>query len=172
MTDTAIRTDTMPHPLHPLRLAWLARNAWYRVSRPLTMGVRAVILKPPAAPGAAAQVLLIRHSYVGGWHLPGGGVDKGETLVAAMRREVREEVGLEVECPPQPHAMYAHFRHGASDHVALFVVERWSGTPRADRFEIVEAAFHPLDALPRATTPATRRRLAELHDGAPPSEHW
>jgi len=165
MSDLTLPTPVMPHPLNPLRIAWHARRAWHRVARPLTMGVRAIIVD-------AESVLLIRHSYVPGWHLPGGGVDKGETLVEAMRREVREEVGLTVEAAVQPLGMYARFRSGASDHVAVFVAERWSGTPKADGFEIVEAAFFPLDRLPEDTTPSTRRRLAEYRGLAPPAEHW
>ena len=165
MTDISLPTRAMPNPFNPLRIAWRARNAWHKVARPITMGVRAIILD-------GDRVLLIRHSYVAGWHLPGGGVDKGETLVAAMKREVREEVALTVEAPAQPLGIYARFRNGASDHVAVFVAERWSGTPKADGFEIVEAAFFPLDQLPEDTTAATLRRLAEYRGLVPLAEHW
>lgn len=165
MTDTALPPRAMPNPLNPLRLAWRARNAWHRVARPLTMGVRAIIVD-------GERVLLIRHSYVGGWHLPGGGVGKGETLVEAMKREVREEVGLAVESAAQPLGMYARFRSGASDHVAVFVAQGWSGTPRADGFEIVDLAFFPLDRLPEDTTAATLRRLAEYRGLVPLAERW
>jgi len=164
MTDITLPTGTMPHPLNPLRLAWHARNAWHRIARPLTIGVRAIILD-------GDRVLLIRHSYVPGWHLPGGGVDKRETLVEAVRREVREEVGLALETA-RPFGVFARFRHGASDHVAVFVAECWSGEPRIDRFEITQAAFFPLDRLPEDTTPATRRRLAEFLGNKPLDEHW
>lgn len=151
-----------------LRLAWLGRGLWHRLSRPLTMGVRAIILDGPAG---ARRVLLIRHSYVGGWHLPGGGVDRGETLAEAMRREVREEVGLSVDGPARFLGLYARFVAGASDHVGVFVVESWSGAPAADGVEILEARFFPLDALPPGITPATRRRLGEM-DGRGGDERW
>lgn len=38
--------------------------------------------------------------------------------------------------------------------------------------EIAEAGFFPPDALPAATTPATRRRIAEIVYGHPPAAHW
>lgn len=157
-------------PLSPraMRIAWHARNLWHRLTRPITMGVRVIVLEE----STPARVLLIRHSYIGGWHFPGGGVAKGETLAEAMRREVREEVGLSVESDAQPSGMYARFRHGASDHVAVFVVTGWSGTPTADGMEILETRFFPLDRLPEDISPPTRRRLAEFVDGAPPAEHW
>lgn len=149
------------------RLAWHARNLWHRMTRPLTMGVRAIILND------TGSVLLIRHSYIAGWHFPGGGVGKGETLVEAMCREVREEVGLIVRDPPlQPLGVFARFRHGASDHVAVFLARDWSGTPQADGLEILEARFFPRDSLPDDTSPATRRRLAELAGERPRSEQW
>lgn len=158
-----------------LRLAWHARNLWHLVARPLTMGVRAIILDESgdeSQESGSRRVLLIRHSYVGGWHFPGGGVGKGESLVEAMRREVREEVGLSVDSDPQPFAVYARFRHGASDHVAVFVAREWSGTPVADGVEIVEARFFPLDRLPDDVSPATRRRLAEFLGREPVAERW
>ncbi|SMH54817.1 NUDIX domain-containing protein [Azospirillum agricola] len=169
---TASAAKPAPRPLLAalLRLAWIGRGLWHRVARPLTMGVRALILDE--SDPTAARILLIRHSYVGGWHMPGGGVGKGETLAEAMRREVREEVGLRVEGETPPLGIYARFRNGASDHVTVFVVRGWSGTPKADGVEIVEARFFAVDRLPADLSPATRRRLEEFLGGKPPAARW
>ncbi len=53
--------------------------------------VRAVLLDP------ADRILLVRFEFPAGtrWALPGGGVDAGETLEQALRRELIEEVGLD-----------------------------------------------------------------------------
>lgn len=154
-----------------LRAAHRLRVLWLWLTRPLTMGCRAILIERPPS-GGTNRVLLIRHSYIGGWHLPGGGVDRGETLEQAMRREVREEVGLTVEASARLLGLYARFRHGASDHVGVFVVEGWAGTVAVDGFEILEAAFFALDALPSDTSPATRRRLAECGGRDPVAAVW
>ena len=148
------------------RLAHLVRVGWLDVRRPLTFGTRAIIVDE------AGRVLLIRHSYVGGWHLPGGGVARGETMHQAMVREVREETGLEVTAPGRLLGLYGRFRHRASDHVAIFVVEHWHGTPKVDGLEIVAADFFAPDALLHDTSPATRRRLAEGRGETPVAELW
>ncbi len=184
MTDIATRSRTDAEPdaepdarpvprtmlARLLRLAWHLRGAWHRLARPLTMGVRAIVVdgSDPAGP----RVLLIRHSYVEGWHLPGGGVGRGETLADAAMRELREEAGLVADRPAQPLGIYARFRNGASDHVAVFVMTGWRGAVKPDGVEILEARFFPLDRLPAGLSPATGRRLEEFLGRRPIAERW
>ncbi len=141
-----------------------------RFTRPLTLGVRAVILREDAA---APEVFLVRHSYVPGWHLPGGAVEVGEAVVDAVTREVREECAIDVLGTPDLFGLYFNRSGSRRDHVALFRVRefRMAGA-RAPDFEIVEAGFHPVARLPEATSAATRARLAEMLGGAPRATRW
>src|SRR5262249_17850227 len=69
-------------------------HLYWRFARGLTLGARAVVIDD------ARRVFLVRHTYVRGWHLPGGGVEPGETLVAALARELREEGNIALTAPP------------------------------------------------------------------------
>jgi ADP-ribose pyrophosphatase YjhB (NUDIX family) len=138
---------------------WLARG--------MTLGVRGLVVD------AAGRVFLVKHSYVAGWHLPGGGVEVGETLRDALGRELVEEGNITVTGAPTLHGIYFHDAYSRRDHIAVFVVRayRQDAPPRPDR-EIIDHGFFPLSALPEDTTAATRRRLAEVFDGAAPAERW
>lgn len=132
----------------------------------MTLGVRA------AAFDVQGRVFLVRHAYVGGWQLPGGGVEQGETAGAALEKELREEGNLQLSI--EPRLVSVHFNRAASprDHVLFYhcplVTQTASKMP--DR-EIAEAGFFPADDLPSGTTPATLQRLSELA-GFRASPHW
>lgn len=140
---------------------------WWRLTRGLTLGVRAAVADE------RGQVLLVRHSYVPGWYLPGGGVERRETVGEALARELDEEGGIVLTGPARLMAIYANHRHFPNDHVALFIAGTWQrrGDWQPGR-EIAEAAFFALDALPPDVTSATRRRLAEIYQGVAVAAEW
>jgi ADP-ribose pyrophosphatase YjhB (NUDIX family) len=66
------------------------RKAGWFVFRPITLGVRVIVVDDD-------KVLLVRNHGRGQWHLPGGAVNRNETLIAAARREAYEETGSTIE---------------------------------------------------------------------------
>ena len=141
-------------------------RAWWRLRRSMTLGVRGI------AQDGEGRVLLIRHTYMDGWYLPGGGVENGETARAAITREMAEEGGVEALAPPLLVGFYANHAAFRNDHVALYHLESWLPcAPTADG-EIAERGFFALDALPAAASSGTRRRLAEMFGGAEMSAEW
>lgn len=154
------------------RLGWPKRflvrllHVYFAVSRGMTLGVRAACFDE------AGRIFLVRHTYVPGWHLPGGGVERGETAIKALFKEMREEGNLEATGTPELFHVYFNARISRRDHVLLYrVTVRQTADRPADR-EIAECGFFPPDALPDATTEATRRRIAELRGEIAPAHHW
>jgi len=136
-----------------------ARRAYWVVARPISVGVLGVVLDDEG------RILLVEQTYRSGWYLPGGGVRKKEPLDEALRRELREEVGVEPTEPPRLHGLYWNFAESKSDYVVVFIVERWSRKP-ARSIEIADSRFFAPGELPEDTSPAARRRVAELTSGA------
>lgn len=138
-----------------------------RVRHGMTLGVRVM------AEDADGRLLLVRHSYLPGWHLPGGGVDFGETAADAARRELKEEANVEAEEPLAMAGVFFNPRVGGRDHVVLFRAGRIAIGPRPARnLEILAAEFFAPDALPQDISPATLRRIAEQEGRAPVSDMW
>ncbi len=94
------------------------------LGRPMTLGVRAIALDD------ADRVFLVRHAYIPGFHLPGGGVESGETAMISLLRELREEGGLETLAPPSLFGFYYNPRHSRRDHVALYLARVRQDVPR------------------------------------------
>ncbi len=139
-----------------------------RLRNPYTLGVRVIV------EDAQNQILLVRHSYVAGWYLPGGGVDRGETLEEAARREVQEEVGIACVGRPVLLNIYLNEQASGRDHVGLFHIQDWiqdAGFLQPNA-EVLEAAFFALGQLPEDVSRATVRRLAEFRAGEFPSARW
>ena len=142
-------------------------HLYWRIARGMTLGVRAVVLD------GGNKVFLVRHSYVSGWHLPGGGVEVGETFLEALRRELMEEGRIELTGEPDLHGLFFNDHVSRRDHVAVYVVRqfRQDRLPEPNR-EIVECGFYDAAALPADTTRGTRLRIAEVLDGQVRIASW
>ena len=160
----------MAGPLIPVpfgRLITGLLQRYWRWSRGLTLGAQGMVL------AENDSVLLIRHTYRPGWHFPGGGVEKGESVHTAMARELREEAGIALVGPAQLFGVYANFATFPGDHIVLFIVRSWQqATLPAPNREIREQRFFATDRLPSGTTQAARRRLAEVLGQAQQSQSW
>ena len=139
---------------------------WSRLSRGMTLGVRAI------ATDDQGRILLVKHTYLHGWWLPGGGVDKGETTHAAVVRELREEAGVTANGEPRLLSLHSNERFFPGDHVAVFHIDRFEIGERTSHGEIAEIGWFSPDDLPDDTTKATRARLAEFTGRAPVSPDW
>jgi ADP-ribose pyrophosphatase YjhB (NUDIX family) len=160
-----MNVDAMRRPFYSALRGFL--HLYWRFARGLTLGVRAVVFD------ARGRVFLVKHSYIPGWHLPGGGVELGETLVAALTRELAEEGNIELIGPPELFGVYWNRRIAWRDHVALYVVRsfRQTAPPQPNR-EIVAHGFFAADALPEDTSRATCARIAEVLGGHAAAEIW
>ncbi|NDV85668.1 NUDIX domain-containing protein [Aurantimonas aggregata] len=137
------------------------------VARPVTLGVRAAIFD------ADGRIFLVRHTYVSGWYMPGGGVEPGETAIEALTREVFEEGNIALEAPPQLFSVFFNRNASNRDHVLLYRCGAFSqATGKKPDAEIAETGFYAPDVLPAGTTDATRRRLAELRGEAETDHYW
>jgi 8-oxo-dGTP pyrophosphatase MutT (NUDIX family) len=140
---------------------------YWRFARGMTLGVRAVVLDDEN------RVFLIKHSYVSGWHLPGGGVETGETLQEALKRELMEEGRIELAGKATLFGIYLNSHVSKRDHVALYVVRHFTQDrkPEPNR-EIIDCGFFDMRALPSDTTAGTRLRIAEVVENKPQIPTW
>ena len=157
-------TNSLPAPV--LRVADTLRRWMWRVIGPRTVGVRGLVLD------AEQRVLLVRHTYGAAyWHLPGGGVHRRESIVAALHRELRAETGVIVTGPVRLLGTYSSLTEGKSDHISVFVVDTFEREQRAST-EIDAARFFLMGELPEDASPATKRRLEDLRRGEVRAFDW
>lgn len=146
-------------------LAWIyreamrVRRAYWRVRRPMLIGVRVLIVD-------GDTVLLIRHRAGRlPWALPGGGVDRDERMIDAARREAAEETGVAVQIE-RLLGVYDNFHNGVTNCVVVFVATPLNA-PRVPRsLEIAEARYFPLADLPDGLENGSRQRIIEYAAGA------
>ena len=139
-----------------IRLLYLAFRIYTFIFRPIITGVRVMLIQD-------GQALLVRHTYLEGWYMPGGGVKRGESVDEAARRESREEVGAELG---ELHLLgvYSNFEGFKNNQNVLFLCADFKASFQHDH-EIAEVRFFPLTALPKNMPSGHRRRIEEYAAG-------
>jgi 8-oxo-dGTP diphosphatase len=144
------------------RAAYCCLRLWWLVRRPHHDGALVALWHD-------GRLLMVRSSYRRRWDLPGGGVQRGESALAAARREIREEIALtlpeEALRPAYQGTIFWEHRH---DRVTIFeTVATTAPVLRVDRREIVAAVFRDsreVDAT--ALSPHLARYLEQRREAA------
>lgn len=118
------------------------------------------------------EVLLLRRASkskneIGYWQKPGGEVDYREKVIKSMKREVKEEIGVNVD-------IFGYLQH--SDHIIKEDRQHWVGFNYLGRIksgkpEIMEICKHDqmkwfnLKKLPRKTSPPTKESVSNYLKG-------
>jgi 8-oxo-dGTP pyrophosphatase MutT (NUDIX family) len=132
----------------------------------MTLGARIALIE-------GEKVYLIRHTYAPGWHFPGGGIEPGESAELGAARELGEESAYRLTGRPELFGLYHNIRVTNRDHVALYISRHFEvARPFAANFEIAEFGWFDWRDLPADAHEATRKRVAEIFEGAEKSELW
>lgn len=137
------------------------------IRRHMTLGTRSMLID-------GNKIYLIRHTYMPGWQLPGGGVEPNETAELSASREVEEETGYRLTGRPQLFGFYHNVTEATTrDHVALYLCREFEKAREFKaNFEIAEFGWFEIGGLPETVTEGTRRRVGEVFGGKVPDATW
>ena len=124
--------------------------------RPIRMGVRVMMIEDE-------KVWLVKHTYLPGWFMPGGGVNKWETIGQAARREAREETGAELG-EISLVGVFTSYVQWKTDHTSVFLCRDFKFTGCSDA-EIAELHAFPLNELPEDTYDLHAKLLKKFLNG-------
>ena len=139
----------------------------------LREATRHVLRHPVIGVAVAARTLdgrwlLIRRRDTGGWALPGGTLEWGETTSQAVRRELSEEAGVDVRGPIELFNVYSNPERDYRFHaVTILVTAQVSEPDRAPRnpLEIAEVRLFEEAALPEALSMGMADMLRDVRSG-------
>ncbi len=130
------------------------RQLYWWLMRPTTRGVRAIMVNQ------TGNVLLVKHTYQDGWFLPGGKTCRSESDEDALRRELREELGIEIASISSKLSEYTNNYEYKKDTIVVFVSYAFTQKD-TKHFEVEKYGFFKPEMLPEKTSPGTRRRIEE-----------
>jgi 8-oxo-dGTP pyrophosphatase MutT (NUDIX family) len=141
------------------RVGYRVLRVYWFVARPPKRGVKCVLIR-------GDDVLLVRHTYGDRrrWDLPGGNVKRGESPVRAATREVREELGIEVDGWTALGDVLARIDY-RRDTLSCFRAAVASADVNIDPAEIEEARWFGFEHPPQRTGRYVRRILALARTG-------
>jgi 8-oxo-dGTP pyrophosphatase MutT (NUDIX family) len=170
MNDTSIRkieADTLKTErsvLTKLRLA--VTKPVMRLTRGMTLGSRVAVIDDQQ------RFLLVKPTYIKGWILPGGGVERGETALSAALRELEEEAAVVPVGNLEFRGIHSNHLNFPGDHLLFYVCRKFEQQPFKANFEIAAVEFFEANKLPEFVDRGSRRRIEELISGAQPSLEW
>ncbi len=129
----------------------------------ISVGARAIVKD------AEGRVLFLRRKDSGAWVMPAGSIELGESIVDCVRREVREETGIEVK-KATPIAIYSDPRYSFTTAFGdpyqmlgvVFLIEDWQGELLVRTDETADAGFFAVDELPDGVPPLYQETLQDL----------
>lgn len=132
-----------------------------------SVGVQGIVLN------SQNECLLVEHTYSQGWCLPGGGVKSNEAPIEGLKRELMEEVGIEITGQPTLFQIYHQNCNGIDDYPILFIVKEYKEHDiKLPNLEIQRSCWFKLDHLPKEINPASHRRLLEISHLCPVHTKW
>lgn len=144
------------------RTPWIVKRAGIWLTQP-----RFAVTAGAVISDERGRVLLLRHAMRrgSGWGIPGGFMLAGEQPEDAIRREMREETGLELE---SVELVFVRTLKNVRQVEVLFRASLRAGALEGlePNFEIDGAEWFALDALPQALSQDQRRVIALVQDSA------
>ncbi|QIQ87546.1 NUDIX domain-containing protein [Erythrobacter sp.] len=142
-------------------------HLYFRMSRGLTLGVRAVVRNE------SGKFLLVRHTYTTGWHFPGGGVEPGQTVKEALAAELRQEANLQIIGKPTLHGVFLNRKVSRRDHIFVYLCDTEGEVPvTSTSREIAEINFFGVEELPCQIDEGAERRIREIVRSQNPDDDW
>jgi 8-oxo-dGTP pyrophosphatase MutT (NUDIX family) len=151
---------------HLIRLYFrVAMKPVARLTRGMTLGARVIVIDD------ANRVLLVKATFSERWILPGGGVERGETVEQSATRELLEEAGVAPRGPLQLVGVYSNDAIFPGDHLVVFCLRSFEQLPWSPDVEIEDARFFALNELPNINK-GSLMRIQEHLQGKAPSPYW
>lgn len=135
-----------------INFAYPILKIYWFLFRPKTYGVKCIVEHD-------GRILLIQNTYGNPvWTLPGGGVKRGESPEEAVRREVKEEVGIELVFLKKFSELQNN-REYKRDTVYCFIGEVKNKAIKIDENEIQKARWFEKDTLPSNISSLAREMI-------------